>query len=115
MPRDGAYSATDELAQVERINPSYLARVLRLTLLAPDIVESILDGRHDPEQITLKRLMKPVPGRMAVSVAIYLPSAFLTAGIVSAARARLRAGRGATFAKPPEARLGPPPHPPRQG
>jgi hypothetical protein len=27
--------------------------VLRLTLLAPEIVESILDERHDPERITL--------------------------------------------------------------
>jgi hypothetical protein len=33
--------------------------VLRLTLLAPAIVESILDGRHDPERITLERLMRP--------------------------------------------------------
>jgi hypothetical protein len=41
--------------------PSYLARVLRLTLLVPDIVESILNGRHDPERITLERLMKPFP------------------------------------------------------
>jgi len=35
--------------------------VLRLTLLAPDIVEAILDGRHDPERITLERLMRPCP------------------------------------------------------
>jgi hypothetical protein len=38
-----------------------LARVLRLTLLAPEIVESILDGRHDSETITLERLMRPFP------------------------------------------------------
>jgi len=36
-----------------------MARVLRLTLLAPDITDSILDGRHDPERITLDRLLKP--------------------------------------------------------
>ena len=41
--------------------PLNLARVLRLTLLAPDIVEAILDGRHDPERITLERLMRPIP------------------------------------------------------
>jgi hypothetical protein len=35
--------------------------VLRLTLLAPDITDSILGGRHDPERITLNRLMKPLP------------------------------------------------------
>jgi hypothetical protein len=35
--------------------------VLRLTLLAPEIVETILDERHDPERITLARLMRPSP------------------------------------------------------
>jgi hypothetical protein len=57
----GAYGSIEELARAEWINPSYLARVLRLTLLAPDITDSILDGRHDPERITLNRLMKPLP------------------------------------------------------
>jgi hypothetical protein len=61
VPRDGAYSATDELAQAERINPSYLTRVLRLTMLSPDITQAILDGRYDPERITLARLMRPSP------------------------------------------------------
>jgi len=40
-----AYGTIDEIATAERINPSYVSRVLRMTLLAPDIVESILDGR----------------------------------------------------------------------
>jgi hypothetical protein len=57
----GAHSSIEELARAERINPSYLARVLRLTLLAPEIVETILDGRHDPERVTLEGLMKPFP------------------------------------------------------
>ena len=61
MLEGGAFSSIGELAQAEQINPSYLARVLRLTLLAPDIVDSILDGRHDPERITLHRLMMPFP------------------------------------------------------
>lgn len=55
----GAHSSIEELARAERINPSYLARVLRLTLLAPDIVEAILDGRHDCERISLDMLIKP--------------------------------------------------------
>ena len=58
MPRYGAYSATNELAQAERINPSYLTRVLSLTMLSPDIVQAILDGRHDPEGITPSRIMR---------------------------------------------------------
>jgi hypothetical protein len=37
-----------------------LTRVLRLTLLAPDIVEAILDGRQGPE-VTLPLLMGPPP------------------------------------------------------
>ena len=61
MLESGNFSSIEELAGAERINPSYLARVLRLTLLAPETVEVILDGRHDPDQITLERLMKPFP------------------------------------------------------
>ena len=44
----------------EKINGSYICRVLRLTLLAPDIVEAILDGRQSAE-ITLAALMEPFP------------------------------------------------------
>ena len=61
MLESGAFATAEDLARAERINPSYLARVLRLTRLAPDIVDSILEGRHDPEQVTLERLMKPFP------------------------------------------------------
>jgi hypothetical protein len=39
------YGSLAELADAERISRSYICRVLRLTLLAPDIVERILDGR----------------------------------------------------------------------
>jgi hypothetical protein len=72
MLDSGEYGSIEELARAEKINPSYLARVLRLTLLAPDIVESILDGQHDPERITLERLMKiPVHmGRAAFTAAL---------------------------------------------
>ena len=41
---EGAYSTLRELAASERISPSYVSRMLRLTLLAPQMVESILDG-----------------------------------------------------------------------
>lgn len=37
-----------------------MTRILRLTLLAPDIVEAILDGRQGPE-ITLARVLEPFP------------------------------------------------------
>ena len=56
---DGSYSTIKELAAAEKINASYLCRVLRLTLLEPDVVETILDGRQ-PEGMTLPRLMEGV-------------------------------------------------------
>lgn len=45
----GAYATVEEIAAAERINPSWVSRALRLTLLAPEIVEAILDGRQGPE------------------------------------------------------------------
>lgn len=42
----GGYGSAAGLAAAEKINPSYVSRVLRLTLLAPDLVEAIVDGRQ---------------------------------------------------------------------
>ena len=58
MMEAGRHGTIDELAAAEKINSSYVSRVLRLTLLAPDIVEAILDGRQ-PEGMTLPALMEP--------------------------------------------------------
>jgi len=55
-----AYATVDEIAAAEQINSSYVSRVLRLTLLAPTIVEAILDGRQ-PSEMTLAALMEPFP------------------------------------------------------
>lgn len=57
---DGVHATVSDLSKAEKINPSYVSRVLRLTLLAPQIVESILNGTNDP-MLTLPRLMKPFP------------------------------------------------------
>ena len=59
MLETGRYGTIDELAAAEKNNPSYVSRMLRLTLLAPDIVEAILDGRQ-PDGITLPGLMEGV-------------------------------------------------------
>jgi len=59
MLESGEFATIAELAEREGIAPSYMTRVLRLTLLAPDIVETILDGRHGPA-VTLARLMEPL-------------------------------------------------------
>ena len=60
----GEFATIAELAEREGIAPSYMTRVLRLTLLAPDIVEAILDGRHGPE-VTLARVLEPFPLKWA--------------------------------------------------
>ena len=54
----GVYATVAEMADAENINRSYVSRVLRLTLLAPEIVESILDGRVGTE-LVIPDLLKP--------------------------------------------------------
>ena len=56
----GIFTTIEEVAEAESINPSYVSRVLRMTLLAPEIVEAILAGRQ-PEGLTMVRAMKPFP------------------------------------------------------
>ena len=60
MLESGEFATIAELAEREGIAPSYMTRVLRLTLLAPDIVEAILEGRQGPD-VTLARLMDGFP------------------------------------------------------
>ena len=56
----GLHARIKEIAAAKKINASYVSRVPRLTLLAPEIVEAILDGRQSPE-MTLPVLMGPFP------------------------------------------------------
>jgi hypothetical protein len=56
----GEYASLTELAKAEQINLSYICRVLRLTLLAPDLMESLLDGSF-PQQVQISELVKPMP------------------------------------------------------
>ena len=56
----GDFSTIEEIADAENINPSYVSRVLRMTLLAPEIVEAIVAGRQ-PEGLTMARAMQPFP------------------------------------------------------
>jgi hypothetical protein len=51
--------AGEKLAEAESINQAYLGRVLRLTLLAPDIVEAIVEGRQG--EVMLAGLLERVP------------------------------------------------------
>ncbi len=57
---EGRYGSLAELARAEKIDRSYLGKMLRPTLLAPDIVEAILNGRQ-PAEIGLPALLEPIP------------------------------------------------------
>ncbi len=46
MLDEGVHATLDDLARAKGVNATYVSRVLRLTLLAPEIVEAILDGRQ---------------------------------------------------------------------
>ena len=56
----GHFATIQEIAEAENINPSYISRVLRLTLLTPEIVEAILAGTQ-PAGLTRAKVMKPFP------------------------------------------------------
>jgi hypothetical protein len=60
MLESGEYATIREIAAAEKINESYVGRVLRLTLLAPGIVEAILGGRQ-PAGLQLDGLMRRFP------------------------------------------------------
>lgn len=57
---EGKYASITEMAAAEKIDRGYLGSLLRLTLLAPDMVELILDGRA-PDRVVLPALLEPVP------------------------------------------------------
>lgn len=57
---DGAFATIGDLARHEKMAHSYMTRVLRLTLLAPDIVEAIMDGKQRSD-LKLARLLEPFP------------------------------------------------------
>jgi len=56
----GEFTTIAELADREGIAPSYMTRVMRLSLLAPTIVEAILDGKQS-EELTLARAVELFP------------------------------------------------------
>jgi hypothetical protein len=59
MLESGEFATITELAAREGIAPPYLTRVLRLSLLAPDIVELILHGRQ-PREMTVEALRERI-------------------------------------------------------
>jgi hypothetical protein len=125
MLESGEFATIAELAEREGIAPSYMTRVLRLTLLAPDIVEAILDGKQGPE-VTLARVLEPFPvharssGRQ-VRAGLFRATVFHAHAVLGARRRRfhrdrkiLRPGRAARCARGPECLAGCPCGAPRE-
>ena len=48
MLDQGLHGTLEDLARAKGVHATYVSRVLRLTLLSPEIVEAILDGRQPP-------------------------------------------------------------------
>ena len=60
MLESGTYATIGEIAGAEKISDAYVSRIMRLTLLAPDIIETILAGQQAEVQ-QLGQLMRPFP------------------------------------------------------
>lgn len=73
MLESGEFATITELAEREGIAPSYMTRVLRLTLLAPEIVEAILDGKQRPE-VMLTKVLQPFPGEWPIQLQYFAQS-----------------------------------------
>jgi hypothetical protein len=61
MLDDGVYASVSEIGDAENSSKGYVSRILRLALLAPDIVEAILSGNAG-QSLMLERLGRPLPG-----------------------------------------------------
>ena len=59
MLEEGRYGSISDIARAEKLDRTYVGDVLRLTLLAPEIVEAIVDGKQ-PAELTLPGLLKGV-------------------------------------------------------
>ena len=60
MLESDEFASISELAEREGIAFTYMARLPRLSLLAPEIVDAIMEGRQ-PESVTLANMMDPFP------------------------------------------------------
>ena len=61
MLDEGRYTTITEMAAAEQIERGYLGTILQVTVLAPGIVEAILDGRAS-YNVALPSLLEPIPG-----------------------------------------------------
>jgi hypothetical protein len=62
---DWTYASVSDIALAEKLDRTYVGDVLRLTLLAPEIVEAIVEGRQPMLHLSLPSLLKPWPSEWA--------------------------------------------------
>ena len=60
MLDEGVYTSVSEIGDAENISKRHVSRILRLALLAPDLVETILAGTTD-QGMMLEQLERPLP------------------------------------------------------
>jgi hypothetical protein len=60
MIESGQAESNSDLARRLKLDQSYIARTIRLTSLAPDLVEAILDGQ-EPDGLSLRSLRRDLP------------------------------------------------------
>ena len=60
MLDEGVYATVSDVGDAENISKSYVSRILRLALLAPDIVEAIIAGQTH-QALMLEQLERPLP------------------------------------------------------
>jgi hypothetical protein len=60
MLDEGKYESPKELAEKEKVEVTHMYRVMRLTLLAPDIIEAVLNGKQ-PRTLTLQNVVRGFP------------------------------------------------------
>jgi hypothetical protein len=57
---DGLHTSVTEISEAEQINKSYVSRILRVALLAPDIIEAVLE-RRSGKALMLEQVERPLP------------------------------------------------------
>ena len=76
MLDSGAFTSVTEIAAHEKLSFTYISRVVRLSLLAPDIVDAIMAG-HQPPTMMLANLLEDVPVDWQMQRALWLTDANL--------------------------------------
>jgi hypothetical protein len=74
MLEAGRYRSAQEIADAEKIGRSFVSRLLRLTLLAPDIQEAMLEGRQ-AKGMQLEELTRAIPVEWGEQRQVAVPSA----------------------------------------